>query len=484
MTNTKTALSQAAHCGRLKSFRMSAALILATLMLLVAAAPVAASAQTYTDLYNFDTSSNPIGTLAQGRDGNLYGTTENGGTYGDCEYERTCGTVFQVKPSGTFRVLYNFDIFHGADPYGGLTLGMDGNFYGTTAYGGSTGKNCSVDDQGCGTIFKITKSGSLTTLYSFPYGGADMFPYAAPIQATDGNFYGTTGVGTAYKIAPSGAFTSLGSLPGQTAAPLLQATDRTFYGTTNSGGTHGVGTIFKVTPKGIVKTVSNFDGAHGASPLYGSLIQGSDGNFYGTGYEGGSYGAGVVFKLTLPKTITVLHNFPDPNYPNDGTSPWSGLVQATDGNFYGVTTYGGAKGGGVIFQITPAGGYSILHSFDSISGLYPTSSPMQHTNGKIYGLAGGWGTREGGVVYSLDMGLGPFVSLVHTSGKAGRSIEVLGQGFTGTTSVSFNGTAATFTVHSDTFLKATVPTGATTGFVTVTTPGGTLTSNKQFIVKP
>ncbi len=180
----------------------------------------------------------------------------------------------------------------------------------------------------------------------------------------------------------------------------------------------------------------------------------------------------------------MLHNFPDPNYPNDGCSPDAGLVQATDGNFYGVTVAGGTTGNGVIFQITPAGAYSILYNFDGTHGANPESTPMQHTNGKIYGLTYGGGTCRQGVVYSFDMGLGPFVSLVSTTGKVGKTVEVLGQGFTGTTAVSFNGTAATFKVGSDTYLKATVPSGATTGSVTVTTPGGTLTSNKPFRVTP
>jgi uncharacterized repeat protein (TIGR03803 family) len=215
------------------------------------------------------------------------------------------------------------------------------------------------------------------------------------------------------------------------------------------------------------------------------MVQGSDGNFYGTALEGGAYNGGVVFRLTPQGAITVLHNFLDPNYPNDGYDPYAGLVQATDGNFYGVTNWGGGECDcGVIFQITPNGAYSILYSFDRTHGSYPWSTPMQHTNGKIYGLASSGGTSEDGVVYSLDMGLGPFVSLVSTSGKVGKTVEVLGQGFTGTTAVSFNGTAATFTVVRDTYLKATVPSGATTGAVTVTTPGGILNSNTQFRVTP
>jgi len=243
-----------------------------------------------------------------------------------------------------------------------------------------------------------------------------------------------------------------------------------------------------MTPKGVVTIVYSFDGTDGAWPQ-APLIQGSDGNFYSTASGGGDCGygdgCGTLFKLTPQGAITVLHNFGDPNYPNDGTYPAAGLVQATDGNFYGVTGGGGAAGsnGGVLFQITPAGAYSILYNFDGTHGAWPQSSPMQHTNGKIYGLA--WGGASGdGVVYSFDMGLGPFVRLVSASGRVGQAMEVLGQGFTGATAVSFNGTAAIYTIASDTFLGTTVPVGATTGFVTVTTPSGTLTSNQEFRVTP
>jgi uncharacterized repeat protein (TIGR03803 family) len=271
-------------------------------------------------------------------------------------------------------------------------------------------------------------------------------------------------------------------------APLLQGIDGNFYGTTYNGGTYGDGTDFKMTAKGVVKVVYNFDGTHGETPE-SPLIQGSDGNFYGTteygGSNGGATSGGVVLKLTPQGALTVLHNFPDPNYPNDGGEPLAGLLQATDGNFYGVTSGGGTMGYGVIFQITPAGGYSILYNFDKAHGGGPESSPMQHTNGKLYGVTSYGGPRPSvGVFYSFDMGLGPFVSLVSASGKIGKTVEVLGQGFTGTTAVAFNGTAAAFKVVSDTYLTATVPTGATTGFVTVTTPSGTLTSNKQFRVTP
>jgi len=468
---------------RLKSFHTNAALILTALMLAVAAATTVATAQTYTDLYNFDGTHGAwpsySSIVAQGRDGNLYGTTPWGGNSSNCY--SGCGTVFKITPTGAETVLHNFDGVDGSYPSSGLTLGKDGNFYGTAFEGGPN------DD---GTIFKITKSGSLTTLYSFTNGADGGSPHAPPIQGTDGNFYGTTSGyayrGTAYEITSSGIFTLLASLPGASSAPLLQATDGNFYGTTYNGGKHKRGTVFKIRPKGAMTIVYNFDLTHGAYP-YGPVIQGSDGNFYGTTQYRGSNGEGVVFKLTPQGAITVLHNFPDPNYPHDGLEPYAGLVQATDGNFYGTTYYGGTGvckyGCGVIFQITSTGAYTILYNFDRAHGEGPMSTPMQHTNGKIYGLTFGGGTSGDGVVYSFDMGLAPFVSLLSTSGKVGKTVEVLGQGFTNTTAVAFNGTTASFTVKSDTYLTAIVPSGATTGFVTVTTPSGTLTSNKQFTVK-
>jgi uncharacterized repeat protein (TIGR03803 family) len=475
MKNARIVLSKIAHRIEAKSLRTSAALILATLMLMFAAATTVATAQTYTDLHNFY-GAGSYGILAQGRDGNLYGTT----TVGFCYTDSGCGYVFRIAPSGKLKVLYSFGPFsHGAGTSSptGLTLGTDGDFYGTTYYGGLWAD---------GTIYKITRSGDLTYLYSFTGGSDGVRPYAAPIQSTDGNFYGTTAYGNAYKMTFAGTVSGLGPLPGGSMAPLLQGIDGNFYGTTYNGGTYGDGTDFKMTAKGVVKVVYNFDGTHGETPE-SPLIQGSDGNFYGTteygGSNGGATSGGVVLKLTPQGALTVLHNFPDPNYPNDGGEPLAGLLQATDGNFYGVTSGGGTMGYGVIFQITPAGGYSILYNFDKAHGGGPESSPMQHTNGKLYGVTSYGGPRPSvGVFYSFDMGLGPFVSLVSASGKIGKTVEVLGQGFTGTTAVAFNGTAAAFKVVSDTYLTATVPTGATTGFVTVTTPSGTLTSNKQFRV--
>ncbi len=453
--------------------------ILATLLLVFAAATTMATAQTYTVLYDFDGvhGYNPVnpGLLAQGRDGSLYGTTSGGGTKGD-------GVAFKITPSGQFKVLYVFDQVHGSYPYSGLTVATNGNFYGTATAGG----NMSCRPYGCGTVFEITPSGSLNTLYAFTGGADGDSPIAPPIQGSDGNFYGTTDAGTMYKIAPSGAFTSLGAMPAASSAPLLQGIDGNFYGTTLYNGSSSSSTVFKLTPKGIVTTVYAFDGPHGLGPA-DQVIQDQNGNLYGTTAGGGELSEvswGVVFKLTPQGTETVLHNFGDDSNYSDGRSPEAGLVQATDNNFYGVAPYGGSMGAGVIFQVTPAGDYSILYNFDGTSGAYPMSTPMQHTNGKIYGLAWYGGPSDDGVVYSLDVGLAPFVSFVSSVGKAGKTVEILGQGFTGTTAVFFNGIPTSFKVFSDTFLTAAAPQGVTTGPVTVTTPSGTLTSNKPFRVTP
>jgi uncharacterized repeat protein (TIGR03803 family) len=456
----------------LKSLRTRAALMLPTVVLAVGVATRVTSAQTYTVLYSFGGAhgATPIGVLSQGRDGNLYSTTWKGGLYHK-------GVAFMITTGGKVHVLASFD--GGVDdeyPFSGLTLGTGGNFYGGTF--GQFGQ------KHLGSILKVTRSGTLTTLHSFTLSERGR-PWGPPIQGADGNFYGITWYASAYKITPSGTFTSLGVMPGASAAPLVMGTDGNFYGTT--GADSSASTVFKMTPKGVVTILYNFDSTHGLD-LEAPVIQGSDGNFYGTTESGGSYNGGVAFKLTPQGEITVLHEFGDPNYPNDGLQPRAGLVQATDGNFYGVTSSGGSSGlcqtCGVFFQITPAGAYSILYDFDGPHGENPISTPMQHTDGKIYGLAPNEGAHCCGVVYRIDMGLAPFVSLVSNLGKVGKTIEILGQGFTGTTAVSFNGSAATFTIVSATYLKATVPSGATTGFVTVTTPSGMLTSNKEFQVKP
>jgi uncharacterized repeat protein (TIGR03803 family) len=433
-----------------------------------------AHAQSYSVIYNLgDHTGDPLnpqelGVIAQGRDGNLYTTTPKGGS--------GSGTAFKLTPSGKLTVLTNF-----AYAYSGLSLGSDGNFYGSTYYGGTSNR---------GTLFRITPKGTLTTLYDFAGGNDGANPWAPPIPAWDGNFYGTTefggtdGVGTVYRITPKGKLTTLfefnrtsGSNP---IAPLIQAADGSLYGTTQYGGANNTGTVFKMTLSGAVTLLHSFDNAYYYVPQ-AALIQGIDGNFYGTAPAGGTSKAGLVFKITPKGVFAVLYSL---NGTTDGAVPSAGLVQATDGNLYGVAQKAG-NGYGTIFKLTTTGKFSVVHNFNSADGANPDVAIIQHTNGVLYGnTESGGDIHNTGVFFRVKISAKPFVSLLPILGKVGTTIEFLGQGFTGTTKVSFNGVSANFTVVSNTYLTAVVPAGATTGQVTVTTPGGTLTSNKVFHVRP
>jgi uncharacterized repeat protein (TIGR03803 family) len=302
--------------------------------------------------------SHPAAALLQGSDGNFYGTTANGGTNG------SNGTVFQMTPTGTLTTVVSFNGINGIYPAAGLVQGSDGNFYGTTASGGASGM---------GTVFKMTTAGVLTTLVSFNNNDGAA-PLAALVQGSDGNFYGTTsqggnlslnigaGYGTVFKMTSAGVLTTLvvfnGSSGGSSMAALVQGTNGNFYGTTEHGGASGAGTVFKMTSAGALTTLVSFNGANGTSCV-GGLVQGSDGNFYGTTAGRGAGGGGTVFKMTTAGVLRNLFFFNGTN----GSNPQAPLVQGSDGNFYGTTEYGGANGLGTVFQVTPAGVLTTLVSF-------------------------------------------------------------------------------------------------------------------------
>jgi len=373
--------------------RISFASMRIIVSVLFVATAIGSLAETFTTIVTFNGTngrSPGYGPLVQGRDGNLYGTTEIGGLY-------DAGTLFQLNPvTDALTTIYNFcnpqtNCADGGSRAAGVILGIDGSFYGTTMAGGDL--NC--DPQvGCGTVFKMTSKGVLTTLYTFTGNGDGFTPVAPLVQATDGSFYGTTGQES--------------------------------------------GTVFKVTPSGKFKTLHVFQYPEGNS-LFGGLMQATDGNFYGTSHIGGtgndphcsSNGCGTVFKVTPKGKLTTLYSFDF----TDGAFPVAGLLQASDGNLYGTTDGGGS--------------------------------------GSYYGT-----------IFSLDLGFGPFVQATTYSGKVGATVEFLGQGFIKSSMVSFNGTPATPTVRSGTYLTVEVPAGATTGPVTITTSMGTLESNKIFRVIP
>jgi len=317
-------------------------------------------------------------------------------------------------------------------------------------------------------------------------------PPAPPIQATDGNFYGTTYYGgahgengTVFRITPSGMLTSLYSFDSTHGANplggLVQGANGNFYGTTQGGGRDGIGTIFGITPKGTLATLHSFDETDGAVPQAG-LTLGSDGNFYGTTTDGGAYdGNGTVFKITPKGALTTIYNFcPQTGCPDGGRS-YTGLVLGTDGNFYGTTEFGGAYGFGTVFQITPDGTLTTLHSYDVTDG-QDSEGLIQDTNGALYGTTETGGAYGDGTVFSLSVGLGPFVKTNPAAGKVGATVGILGTNLTGATGVKFNGTATAFRVVSKTFIEAKVPSGATTGKVTVQLPSGALSSNVPFIL--
>jgi len=182
--------------------------------------------------------------------------------------------------------------------------------------------------------------------------------------------------------------------------------------------------------------------------------------------------------------LTVLYNFNAKPASVDGKFPDGGLVQATDGTFYGVTDGGGTNGQGTLFKITSAGVYTVLYNFASATGAVPQNTLRLHTNGKFYGQANSGGANSLGAIFSFDIGLKPFISTLPTSGKVAKAVGILGGGFTGTTSVAFNGKVATYTVPSGTYISTSVPAGATTGSVTATTPTGSLASIRKFRVTP
>ena len=473
------------------------------------ATAIASSAQTFTTLSSFNGTDGGFASapLIQGVDGNLYGTTASGGnTSTSCG---GCGTVFKVTPSGKITTLYSFcsqtNCADGSFPTAGLVLSSNGNFYGTTSEGGANNNH--------GTVFEITPQGKLTTIHSFcsqtgcPDGS---LPSSGLTSGTDGNFYGTTYDGgptyggTAYKISPTGEFTVLYGFCSREGCkdglapfgPLILATDGRLYGTTPLGGVTDGGTIFQLTLAGIDTTVHSFSPPN--ADLHGQangVMQAADGNLYGTTYEGGSNGAGSAFELTPTGQFTTLYNFCSEASCSDGVNPQSQLVQGTDGNFYGTTS--GASQGfnlGTIFRITPAGDLTTLYSFcpaniNCADGGAPQAGLLQATNGVFYGVTSVGGSTTNcagngcGTVFRISLGLGPFVQANPGFGRAGRVIGILGNNLTGTTGVSFNGVSATFTVVSSTFIKATVPSGATSGMIEVTTPSGTLSSNVAFLVR-
>jgi uncharacterized repeat protein (TIGR03803 family) len=409
-----TASSPTVPSGDVISQNPAAAASVATgsaISIVVSTGP-AASVTTFYFLPGIPNAANPTGALIQASDGNFYGTAY-GGTVG-------IGSIFQLTPAAAEAVVYSFASAGTGDGPNALVEGSDGNFYGATQSGGAGND---------GTVFRLTPAGVFTLIHSFSNQGVDGFTPQGPLMlASDGNVYGTTqgggttGNGTVYRVDTGGAVTVIynfgsngvhdGSNP---IGGVIQGSDGNLYGTTASGGTTNNGTVFKLSLTGTETVLYSFTGANGdgADP-WGQLVAASDGNFYGTTTRGGNTalnqgdGAGTVFRVTPAGTESVLYTFTgnsaataqQPIANNDAVAPATALVIGADGNFYGVSPYGGTDGLGTFFQVTPAGKETVLHSFagGNNDGIYPQGL-LEASDGHIYGTTAEGGSKNYGMVF-------------------------------------------------------------------------------------
>ena len=471
---------------------------------------VAAQAQTYTPLHK----NGPWGTdgccqgnpglLAEGLDGNIYGTDPSQlGGY---------GTVTSYSPvTGAFTPINFQGGANGYSPLSGWTLGFDGNLYGATEWGGQTGYKFS----GYGAVVKFTPGTSAhpTGIYTFTNGSDGAYPWAPPVQTPDGSLWGVTyngtTPGTVYKMTSSGALSWVGQLPSETQAPLILSQEQgSLYGTTPYGddGTSAHkfnrGTVFKLTQAGVITVLYSFnpnDSKEGLVPM-GPVLEGWDGFLYGTTSTGGQNamglgagttdGRGTIFRIARDgSSFSTIHAFQDNATVKEGYGSVAGLVQGSDSRLYGVNPNGGANGYGTLFSLNTDGtNFTVLYNFDKPSGSNPTSTPFLHTNGKIYGTTAGGGSGYG-VLYSFDAGLKPFAILVGPwSGPIGTVVGILGQGFTNVTGVLIGGAAVPWTkfngvtVVSDTYMTVTIPAGAKSGPITIEEPSGNLVTRQNFSI--
>lgn len=371
-----------------------------------------APAQSFSILHQFSGGTNdgsqPIWMhLIQASDGNFYGTTEYGGV-------SNAGTIFKTTPTGSLTVLHQFKggaANDGQFPEAGLAQGSDGNFYGTTYEGGTNFYGTVFQMTPAGVLTNLH-------IFQGPLTHDGRWPFSPLIQGTDGFFYGTTsaggmkGYGTVFRMDTAGnlsviySFTN-GADGNDPYAGVFQGSDGFFYGTTSRGGTNGVeyngfGTAYKVSSGGVFFPLHEFGATatDGENPI-GGIIQGYTGDYFGMTEEGGSNGYGTVFKITSAGVLTNLYHFGGP--ANDGLNPQNGLIQGSDSYLYGTTYEGGTNGAGTLFKIGPGGGMIYLHSFDAFigDGVYPSGSPVEGYDGNYYGTTYQGGTNYLGVIYKL-----------------------------------------------------------------------------------
>jgi uncharacterized repeat protein (TIGR03803 family) len=326
--------------------------------------------------------------LIEGTDGNFYGATLTGGW----------GGIFRMTPDGDLTVVHHLSFIEGFTPPQPIQA-SDGNFYGTCANGG---------DFNLGTIFRMTPDGDLMVLHAFAGGLDGGRPFSGLLEAADGNFYGTTYVGgtfdrgTTYRMTPDGTVTVLHAFAGgmDGASPysaLIQGADGNFYGTTPVGGQGGWGIVFRMTADGALTILHAFDGTEGLAP-YG-IMQATDGNFYGTTINGLS-NHGIVYQMTPDGVVRVLHAFV--GSPDDGAGPFRDvLMQASDGAIYGTTEQGGTNDLGTVFRVCLDGTFTLLHSFTIVEGAGPSAAVVEGSDGNLYGTTFDGGDYNRGTAFRL-----------------------------------------------------------------------------------
>jgi len=400
------------------------ALVFAIVLALSVLAAPSAQAQTFTLLHTFaggaTDGDGPLAGLIMDAKGNLYGTTGGGGPAG-------FGTVFKLSTTGALTVLHGFPVYGGTDgsiPEAGLVMDGKGNLYGTTAEGGD-GAGCG--GFGCGTVFRVSKNGKETVLHRFKGQPDGIGPLAGLIMDAKGDLYGTTNTGgtanagTVFKVSKTGKETVLYSFKGQPdgvgpLAGLIMDAKGDLYGTTAVGGASNGGTVFKVTKTGRESVLYSFCAlsacADGFAPT-APLAMDAKGTFYGTTEDGGTggcgvFGCGTVFKLTKTGKETVLYSFTAVDSAAGGDAPTAGLVMDSVGNFYGTTASGGtacsvAGSGfcGVVFELTGMK-ETVLYTFTGgTDGAIPLAGLVMDAKGKLYGTTFKGGADNLGTVFSV-----------------------------------------------------------------------------------
>ena len=474
------------HCTRRTSSRRAGfALTLIAVIAAIAASAIPSHAQipSPTLFYTFQGGTTdvwfPWGPMAQGQDGNLYGTGQGRGA------NNNTGGVFKITPAGVETLVVSFPSTWTNCGFG-LTLAMDGNFYGACTIGGANN---------AGFIYRVTPAGVLTDIYDFLNRTTDACcPLGALVLGANGDLYGTTGdlsassAQVAFSVSTAGVYKTLYTFADGNSLPSLLTAggDGNFYGTeADADGFGNDGGVFRISAGGTFTLLAGFNGSTDVHYPSSGVVRDSNGKLYGTTAFPSGTGNGALYDVTTGGVFTDIYNFPAAlNFDESANN----MMQASDGNLYGASYNGGTGAEGGLYELTTANVFS-SYSFatEGNMGGGPEAPLMQHTNGIIYGSNSGGNAVTGGTLFELNIGAAPFISLVTPvySGKEASTVGILGPGFSSKSVVEFGGTKATTTkVSGTTYILAKVPTGALTGDITVTTGSTVLSTTASYKITP